>query len=115
MNSSVFTFATNRTDRPTSGNDTSLVKTEGPGNASQDFQYLLYPNPVKMNTPFTVKFPETENLEISIYDGGGRMVSSEKINSKANIYQNKLSIQGVYLVVLSQNKKLIKAFKVIVN
>lgn len=115
MNSSVFTFATNIIDRKTSGNDTPLVKTEGSGNASNDFQYVLYPNPVKMNSPFTVKFPETDNLEISTYDGGGRMVLSEKVNSKATVYQNKLSIQGVYLVVLSQNKKLIKAFKVIVN
>lgn len=115
MNSSVFTFATNITDRQIVGSNLPPVKTEGPGNASHDFQYLLYPNPVKMNSPFTVKFPETENLEISIYDGGGRMVSSEKINSKTTVYQNKLGIQGVYLVVLSQNKKLIKAFKVIAN
>lgn len=115
-NSSIFTFATNFIDRTASENGiTHPVKTEGPGSASMDFQYVLYPNPVKMNSPFTVKFPETDNLEITIYDGGGRIITSEKINSKATQYQNKLSIQGAYLVVLSQNKSMIKAFKLIVN
>jgi len=114
-NSSVFTFATNITRDENTPTKNDPVKTKGPGDATSDFQYLLYPNPVKMNNPFTVKFPETKDLEISIYDGGGRIVSTEKINSKAVVYQNKLSVQGTYLIVLSQNKKLIKAFKVIVN
>nr|WP_314493335.1 T9SS type A sorting domain-containing protein [uncultured Chryseobacterium sp.] len=114
--SSIFTFATNLTgDKEIPAKNDHPVKTNGPGDATSDFQYLLYPNPVKMNNLFTVKFPETKDLEISIYDGGGRILSSEKINSKAVVYQHKLSIQGTYLVVLTQNKKLIKAFKVIVN
>lgn len=115
-NSSVFTFATNITgDKDTPTRNEIPVKTNGPGDATSDFQYVIYPNPVRMNSPFTVKFPETTDLEISIYDGGGRMLSTEKINAKAVTYQNKLSTQGNYLVVLTQNKKLIKAFKVIVN
>lgn len=116
--SSVFTFATNSIgDRQPGqeGPSKNNHSTKGPGEATSDFQYLLYPNPVKMNNMFTVKFPPTEDLEISVYDGGGRMLSTEKINSKAVTYQNKLNVQGVYLVVLTQNKKLIKAFKVIVN
>lgn len=116
-NSAVFTFATNIIEekQPDKNNIHDPAYTKGAGDATSDFQYMLYPNPVKMNNNFTVKFPSTEGLEISIYDGGGRMLSVEKIDSKITIYQNSLKIQGVYLVVLTQNKKLIKAFKVVVD
>ncbi|MDR6544923.1 MULTISPECIES: T9SS type A sorting domain-containing protein [Chryseobacterium] len=116
-NSAVFTFATNSTGekQPDKNNIHDPAYTKGPGDATSDFQYMLYPNPVKMNNNFTVKFPPTEGLEIAIYDGGGRILSTEKIDSKITIYQNSLKIQGAYLVVLTQNKKLIKAFKVVVD
>lgn len=119
-NEAVFTFATNISkdvlpeQGSTDGNHPP-VRTKGPGEGTSDLKYLLYPNPVKINSYFTVKFPPTEGLEISIYDGGGRILSSEKMASDAVIYQSKLNVQGVYLVILTENKKLIKAFKVIVN
>lgn len=118
--SSIFTFATNiidkrQTDAVNNTNPNLVVPTKGSGVATTDLQYILFPNPVKMNNHFTVKFPASEGLEISIYDGGGRILASDKISSTATTYQNKLSVQGVYLVILKQNKKLIKAFKVIVD
>lgn len=115
--SAIFTFATNTTGEKAVEKDQVIdpVRTKGPGDATSDLQYMLYPNPVKMNNTFTVKFPPTEALEISIYDGGGRILSTDKIDQKANVYQNSLKIEGVYLIVLTQNKKLIKAFKVVVD
>ncbi len=119
--SAVFTFATNITKERQPDKDATdagpkpVIPTRGPGVATSDLQYVLYPNPVKMNNYFTVRFPAASGLEISIYDGGGRILSSEKIASGDVIYQNKLSVQGAYLVILTQDKKLIKAFKVIVN
>lgn len=119
-NKAVFTFATNINKEilPENGNNAgnhNPVYTKGPGEGTSDLKYLLYPNPVKINSYFTVKFPPTEGLQITIYDGGGRILSSDKIASDSVIYQNKLNVQGVYLVILTENKKLIKAFKVIVN
>ncbi|MGG5209206.1 T9SS type A sorting domain-containing protein [Chryseobacterium sp. MIQD13] len=78
-------------------------------------QIVLYPNPVKKGQSFTVKFPEMENLSIAIYDGGGRLVKLEKIDHHSRSYSSSLDIQSSYLISLTQNGKVIKTFKLIVN
>jgi hypothetical protein len=75
----------------------------------------LYPNPVKKDQNFTVTFPPMENLIISIYDGGGRLIALDKVNNTARSYVNHLSIQSSYLINLTQNGKIIKTFKLIVD
>lgn len=75
----------------------------------------LYPNPVKAGQEFTVVFPPMENLSISIYDGGGRLVKMEKIDHKSKSYHGSLSIQSSYLVSLVLGDKVIKTFKLIVD
>lgn len=76
---------------------------------------VLYPNPVKKGQNFTIKFPEMENLAIAIYDGGGRLVKLEKINHTSRSYSSSLTIQSSYLVSMTQNGKVIKTFKLIVD
>lgn len=78
-------------------------------------QIVLYPNPVKKGQNFTVKFPEMENLAISIYDGGGRLIKLEKINHNSRSYSSSLNIQSSYLISVTQNGKVIKTFKLIVD
>lgn len=78
-------------------------------------QIVLYPNPVKKDELFTIKFPAMENLNISIYDGGGRLVRLEKIDHKAKSYSSSLAIQSSYLISLTKDGKVIKTFKIIVN
>ena len=78
-------------------------------------QIVLYPNPVKKGQSFTVKFPEMENLSIAIYDGGGRLVKLEKIGHHSRSYSSSLGIQSSYLITLTQNGKVIKTFKLIVD
>jgi hypothetical protein len=75
----------------------------------------LYPNPVKKDQNFTVTFPLMENLIISIYDGGGRLVALDKVSNTARSYVNHLPIQSSYLINLTQNGKIIKTFKLIVD
>lgn len=75
----------------------------------------LYPNPVKKDQNFTVTFPPMENLIISIYDGGGRLVALDKVSNTARSYVNHLPIQSSYLINLTQNGKIIKTFKLIVD
>jgi hypothetical protein len=75
----------------------------------------LYPNPVKKDQNFTVTFPPMENLIISIYDGGGRLVALDKMSNTARSYMNHLPVQSSYLINLTQNGKIIKIFKLIVN
>lgn len=75
----------------------------------------LYPNPVKKDQNFTVTFPPMENLIISIYDGGGRLVALDKVSNTARSYVNHLPIQSSYLINLTHNGKIIKTFKLIVD
>ncbi len=75
----------------------------------------LYPNPVKKGQEFTVTFPAMEDLNISIYDGGGRLVKMEKIDRNSKSYRASLSVQSSYLVSLTLNGKVIKTFKLIVD
>ncbi|PQA93990.1 hypothetical protein B0A69_10375 [Chryseobacterium shigense] len=78
-------------------------------------QIVLYPNPVKKGQNFTVKFPEMDNLSIAIYDGGGRLVKLEKIDRHSRSYSSSLAIQSSYLISVTQNGKVLKTFKVIVD
>ncbi|MDR6157657.1 hypothetical protein QF023_001173 [Chryseobacterium sp. SLBN-27] len=75
----------------------------------------LYPNPVKKDQNFTITFPPMDNLIISVYDGGGRLVLLDKISDRARSYNNHLSIQSSYIITLSQQGKIIKTFKLIVD
>jgi hypothetical protein len=75
----------------------------------------LYPNPVKKDQNFTVTFPPMENLIISIYDGGGRLVALDKMSNTSRSYVSHLPIQSSYLINLTQNGKIIKTFKLIVD
>lgn len=76
---------------------------------------VLYPNPVKKGQNFTIVFPPMENLEISIYDGAGRLVKMEGIGRKSTHYVGQLGVQSGYIINLTQNGKIIKTFKLIVD
>jgi hypothetical protein len=76
---------------------------------------VLYPNPVKKDQNFTIVFPPMDNLIISIYDGGGRLITLDKVSSTAGSYMNHLPVQSSYLINLTQNGKIIKTFKLIVD
>lgn len=78
-------------------------------------QIVLYPNPVKKGGLFIIKFPPMENLNISIYDGGGRLIKLEKIDHKARSYSSSLTTESSYLISLTKDGKVIKTFKLIVN
>lgn len=96
-------------------------------NSKQEAQYILenisidydkislYPNPVKKDQNFTIVFPPMEDLAISIYDGGGRLVKLDKISHSARSYVNHLPVQSSYLISLTRNGKIIKTFKLIVD
>ena len=116
----LFTFAVGPKDQK--GNEPDPRYTSNSGNQygekdlSLDLSKIaLYPNPVKKDQNFTVVFPPMENLIISIYDGGGRLITLDKISNTARSYVNHLPIQSSYLVNLTQNGKVIKTFKLIVD
>ncbi|KNB60096.1 T9SS type A sorting domain-containing protein [Chryseobacterium sp. Hurlbut01] len=112
-----FTFAVSPLKEPNKENESNSGSTSVDQNLpSLDLSLIvLYPNPVKKGQNFTVKFPEMENLSIAIYDGGGRLVKLEKIDHRSRSYSSSLIVQSSYLITLTQNGKVIKAFKLIVD
>ena len=115
-----FTFAVSPKDQK--GNETNPRSNSNPGSQYNEkdlsldlTKIALYPNPVKKDQNFTVTFPSMENLIISIYDGGGRLVALDKISNSARSYVNHLPVQSSYLINLTQNGKIIKTFKLIVD
>lgn len=113
-NSTTFTFAKkslegiekNNLDSKNIGANASVANAQ---------EIILYPNPVKMNETFTIEFPASKGMEISIYDGGGRLLKREFIDSNATQYKNHLVVQGTYIIILNQNGQKIKIFKLIVQ
>lgn len=112
-----FTFATSSLrDTKGNGQNNSGSSSINENQISLDLdQIVLYPNPVKKGQNFTVKFPEMENLAISVYDGGGRLIKLEKISHNSRSYSSSLNIQSSYLISVTQNGKVIKTFKLIVD
>lgn len=112
-----FTFAVSPLKEPARENESNSGSSSVDQNLlSLDLsQIILYPNPVKKGQNFTIKFPEMENLSIAIYDGGGRLVKLEKISHHSRSYSSSLGIQSLYLITLTQNGKIIKTFKLIVD
>lgn len=112
-----FTFATGPMPK-TTGNESGSSGSNPLNNEtiSLDLEGIkLYPNPVRAGQELTVVFPAMENLSISIYDGGGRLVKMEKIDPKSRSYHTSLRIQSSYLVSLVLGDKVIKTFKLIVD
>ncbi len=114
--SALFTFAISPTRDIKEKDETVINKALDPNNLSLDLEKIvLYPNPVKKGQNFTLRFPPMENLTVSIYDGAGRLVALDKVDRNSNHYVNQLPTQSSYLINLTQNGKIIKTFKLIVE
>ncbi|WP_313090323.1 T9SS type A sorting domain-containing protein [Chryseobacterium flavum] len=115
-----FTFAVGPKDQkekeadPRSGSNSGNL--HGEKDLSLDYSSInLYPNPVKKDQNFTVVFPKMDNLIISIYDAGGKLIKLEKVSSSAGSFTSRLPVQSSYLINLTQNGKIVKTFKLIVD
>lgn len=108
-----FTFATEPVLNRAAANNPASGETNLGVNAEQ--LLTLYPNPVKINEPFVLSFPETSGLQVSIFDGGGRMISQKEIDPAATKFYSQLTTQGSYLIIVSQHGQRIKTFKLIVH
>ncbi len=113
-NSTTFTFAKKALGGEISKNKNSGIK-DNLTSLTDLEQIVIYPNPVKINEIFTVSFPQLEGLEVSIFDGGGRLLGRALIDPKATKYQSQLRVQGVYLITVTQSGTLLKTFKLIVE
>jgi hypothetical protein len=78
---------------------------------------VIYPNPVPIGQPFTIRIisDKKETVDIKIHDGSGRLVKTIQDNGK-DYYeiQDTLSAEGVYLIIVKTSSE-IKVFKLIVK
>lgn len=115
-----FTFAVGPKEQkgkePNPRSDSNSGNLYGEKDLSLDFSSInLYPNPVKKDQNFTIVFPKMDNLIISIYDAGGKLIKLEKVSNSVGSYTGHLPVQSSYLINLTQNGKIIKTFKLIVD
>lgn len=114
--SAFFTFAVSPTKNEKQDSLVNTKKTINDSRIPIDLENIvLYPNPVKKDQNFTIRFTPMENLNVSIYDGGGRLVTVDKVDRNSNHYVNHLSVQGSYIINLIGSGKIIKTFKLIVE
>ncbi|MDR6084567.1 hypothetical protein QE441_000361 [Chryseobacterium sp. SORGH_AS909] len=102
------------------GKDDGIQPLAGVKASDNDFSSMinminLYPNPVKKDQNFTLTFPSMEDLSVSVYDAGGRLIILDKVDRNARSYANHMASQGSYLIILTHNGKILKTFKLIVD
>lgn len=70
--------------------------------------WILYPNPVGVDLPFTLQFnlEDYSDVEISIFTMDGRAVRTKNLYSVKDLaYQDFMGLVGTYVIVVSSNGK----------
>ncbi|WP_157485849.1 T9SS type A sorting domain-containing protein [Flavobacterium soli] len=75
-------------------------------NASEESaqRWVLYPNPAKMDEPFTIRFDleKESDVSVGIFDFSNKLLKSEHLGKrKAFAYSEKLSTIGTFLIVVT--------------
>lgn len=74
----------------------------------QQRNWILYPNPVGVDLPFSIQFnlEDYSDIEISIFTMDGRLVRSKNLYSVKDLaYQDFIGLAGTYVIVVSSNGK----------
>lgn len=76
-------------------------------------QSVVYLNPTTENINLTVSSYSLENLEFELYDISGKIILNQKITTnETEISMENLS-SGNYFIVVNENNKKLKTFKII--
>jgi Secretion system C-terminal sorting domain len=76
-------------------------------------QSVVYPNPTTENINLTISSYSLENLEFELYDISGKTILNQKITTnETKISMGNLS-SGNYFIVVNENNKKLKTFKII--
>jgi Secretion system C-terminal sorting domain len=90
-----------------------LVITGIPEAKDITIEILVYPNPVTDNLKLEIKNYEIQNLRYKLYDNNGKLLQENKIEgNETNIIMNNL-IPAIYFLKVTDNKKIVKTFKII--
>lgn len=76
---------------------------------------LVYPNPASDFIILTIKNYDIENLRLQLYNNNGDLLQDKKVEgSETNIVMSNL-FPAIYFLKVTDNKKVIKTFKIIKN
>lgn len=91
--------------------------TMGTGEADLAKDLYLFDNPNHGNFALQGNVFTKKNCILKIYDSAGRLVTTTKLSKQSRQYFEMQSIlqKGIYLMEVSENKSLLKTFKMIVN
>lgn len=78
-------------------------------------ELLVYPNPATDFLKLSIKNYEIENLRFQLYNNNGDLLQDKKVEgSETNIIMSNL-FPAIYFLKVTDNKKVIKTFKIIKN
>lgn len=73
----------------------------------------LYPNPTTDKVTLSISDYDSENMEYQIFDINGRAIQKHKISQKETQITLENLASAIYLLQVSNEKKLLKTFKII--
>jgi hypothetical protein len=73
----------------------------------------VYPNPT--TNYLTLKTEDNANLSYQLYDLQGKVIENKKVNANSTIITMEALPKATYFLTVTDNKKIVKTFKVIKN
>ncbi len=78
---------------------------------SPELEASVFPNP--MDKDLTIRVSQFENLSYSLYDGQGKLVSTDFLSGESTIIEVKDLAPGSYSITLQNKTEAMKTFKLI--
>lgn len=76
---------------------------------------IVYPNPTVQNVALVIKDFDLTNLNYQLFDIQGRIISNGKITQNETQIEMTLLASAQYILKVSNNKTVLKTFKIIKN
>jgi hypothetical protein len=90
-----------------------ISTTVGINETSINLEMSVYPNPTK--NYLTLKTEDNSNLSYQLYDLQGKVIENKKVNANSTIITMEALPKASYFLTVTDNKKIVKTFKVIKN
>ncbi len=78
-------------------------------------EMVVYPNPTANDITLKIEGKETQKLNYRLLDMSGKLLSQKKVESVDTHIQMNAFSSGTYLLIVSEDSKVIKTFKIIKN
>jgi hypothetical protein len=90
-----------------------ISTTLGINETTINLEMSVYPNPT--TNYLTLKTEDNSNLSYQLYDLQGKVIENKKVNANSTIITMEALPKATYFLTVTDNKKIVKTFKVIKN